>query len=130
MKCSLLSIWIVTRLKLRVTSAECDAGAAVQFSIVAASRHRISAQMRSMSLRRVWSSDGLGTAARGRDEDVFDRQVEQLGDAEGERQRRVVLAGLDRVDALSRDFQAAGEVGLAQAAFGAQDLEEILHLSS
>ena len=44
------------------------------------------------------------------DEDVFDRELEQLGDPEGERERRVVAAGLDRVDALARDLEPLGEV--------------------
>ena len=57
--------------------------------------------------------DRLRAAARRRDEDLLDRQLEQLGDPEGERQRRIVFAGLDRIDALARHFEALGEVLLA-----------------
>src|SRR5688572_19687573 len=57
----------------------------------------------------------------------LDGQVEQAGDLEGERQRRVVLAGLDGVDALAGDPQAISELALAPVALGAQDLEAVLH---
>ena len=51
--------------------------------------------------------------------DLLDRQAENIGYAERERQRRIVLARLDRVYALQRDLQSLGEVLLAPVAFGA-----------
>ena len=41
--------------------------------------------------------------------------AEEAGDREGQRQRRQVPAGLDRVDRLARDVQLLGELALAQA---------------
>ena len=54
-------------------------------------------------------------------------EAEQFGDPEGERQRGIVAAGLDGVDALARDFEPIGEIALAPVAFGAQHLEAIVH---
>src|SRR5579884_3981953 len=71
--------------------------------------------------------DGFGASAGGRDEDVFDQQVEQLGDTERERQRRIIFAGLDRIDALTRDFEPFGEVLLAPAALSAEHAESVFH---
>ena len=54
-------------------------------------------------------------------------QFEQLGDAERQRQRRIVFAGLDGIDALARDFQRAARSLWLQAAFGAENPEAVLH---
>ena len=61
------------------------------------------------------------------DEDGFYGGAEETGDAHGERQRRVVLARLDRVDGLAGDFEALCEVGLAPVALSAEDAETVLH---
>ena len=71
--------------------------------------------------------DRLRAAPRRRDENLLDRQVEQLGDAEGERQRGIVFAGLDRVDALARHFEPLGQVLLAPVALGAEHAEAVFH---
>src|SRR5688572_9825201 len=63
-------------------------------------------------------------------EDRLDRQVEQFRDPEGEREAGVVAAGLDRVDALARDFEPFGQVALAPVALGPEHLEAVLHLAS
>src|SRR3546814_14542120 len=60
-------------------------------------------------------------------ENIFDPQLEQVGDAEGEGERRVVFPRLDRVDRLARHFEPLGEIALAPVALGAQDLEAVLH---
>lgn len=53
-------------------------------------------------------------------EDGLDGAVEEGGDAEGEGEAGVVLAGLDGVDRLAADAEFPGEVGLGPAAFGAE----------
>src|SRR5687768_121429 len=63
-------------------------------------------------------------------EDRLDRQIEQLRDPEGEREAGVVATGLDRVDALARDFEPFGQVALAPVALGPEHLEAVLHLAS
>src|SRR3546814_15600862 len=60
-------------------------------------------------------------------ETIFDPQLEPVGDAEGEGERRVVFPRLDRVDRLARHFEPLGEIALAPVALGAQDLEAVLH---
>ncbi len=60
-------------------------------------------------------------------EDVFDRLIERRGDLEGKRKRRVVLAGLDRVDALSGHVELLGEPALRPVPLGAEDPQAILH---
>ena len=60
-------------------------------------------------------------------ENLLDRKVEKAGDAEGERQRGIVLAGLDRVDCLARDVEPDGQLGLAPIPLGAQNLEAVVH---
>ena len=54
-------------------------------------------------------------------EDLLDQRVEDLGDLEGERQARVVAAGLDGVDGLTRDAGTGGEVSLGPVALSAED---------
>jgi hypothetical protein len=44
------------------------------------------------------------------EEDRLDGDGEEAGDAEGEGQRGVVLAGFDRVDGLTGDFEAFREI--------------------
>src|SRR5438067_11850913 len=72
-------------------------------------------------------SDRLRAAPRRRHENLFERKREQFGDAEGERQRGIVFAGLDRIDALARDFEAPGQVLLAPAALCSQEAEAVFH---
>src|SRR5690606_10909099 len=81
----------------------------------------------------------LGSSWRGRgrsvrrsgggvvEEDGLDGAPEDAGDAEGQRQGRIVLAGLDGVDGLARDAQARGQVALAPAPLGAQHFQMIAH---
>jgi hypothetical protein len=61
-------------------------------------------------------------------EDVFDLALEEPGDLEGERQGRVVLAGLQRVHRLPRYVEPFRQIGLAPFAFGAENPESILHV--
>src|SRR5690242_16881250 len=75
-----------------------------------------------LSCRR---SDGFGASPRRRDEYVFDRQIEQLGNAKRQRERRVVFAGLDRVDALARNFEPFTEILLAPVALRAQEAKTV-----
>lgn len=63
-------------------------------------------------------------------EDILDLQTEQVGDAEGERERGVIFAGLDRVDALARNAELGGEIALVPVAFRPQDFEPVLHARS
>src|SRR5205085_5901066 len=74
-----------------------------------------------------YHSDRLGAAARGGDENLLDRSVEQFGDPKGERQGRIILPGLDRIDALPRYLDPLGEILLAPGALGAKDPEAIFH---
>lgn len=60
-------------------------------------------------------------------ENRLDRLSEQAGNPEGERQAWVVLAGLDRVNALAGNVEALGQVGLVPSEFCAQRLESVLH---
>src|SRR5690606_31798151 len=60
-------------------------------------------------------------------ENLLDRHVEQAGDAECQRQRRIVLAGFDRVDRLARHVEAQGQLRLAPVALGAQHFQPVLH---
>lgn len=53
-------------------------------------------------------------------EQRLDGVAEYRGDLEGEREARVVPAGLDRVDGLARDVQMIGELGLTPPARGAE----------
>lgn len=55
------------------------------------------------------------------------RLTEEARDPECERQRRIVLTGLDRIDGLAGDVKLLGKLGLRPAPFGAEDLESILH---
>src|SRR5690349_9723385 len=61
-------------------------------------------------------------------ENLLDRQIEQAGDLEGERQRRVIFSRLDRIDRLARDIEPDRQVGLAPVMLGSQYLEAVLHL--
>ena len=88
-------------------------------------RHPIVHAGRSDHRRRIGglSSERLRCSARGRFEHFLDRLLEQFGDAECQRQRGRVAAGLDRVDALARYVELGGEVALAPAALGAHHRE-------
>ena len=57
----------------------------------------------------------------------FDRHLEQASQAERQGQRRVVLAGLDRVDRLARHVEPLRQLGLAPVALCAQNLEAVVH---
>src|SRR5512143_1698704 len=48
-------------------------------------------------------------------EDLLDAAAEEARDGEGQRQRRQIATGLDRIDRLARDAQLLGELALAQA---------------
>src|SRR5579859_3321323 len=61
------------------------------------------------------------------DEDSFDGRLEEAGQAEGQRQAWVESAGFDGVDALAREFEFFGQVGLAPVALGAEDAKTVLH---
>jgi hypothetical protein len=60
-------------------------------------------------------------------EDGFDGGGEEAGKLERQRKRGVVLAGLDGVDGLARDFEALREVGLRPVALGTQNAEAVIH---
>src|SRR5690606_6770783 len=61
-------------------------------------------------------------------ENLFDRQFGQVGDAKRERQRGIALPRLDRIHALPRDPEMVSQVLLAPLAFRAQNAEAVLHL--
>src|SRR5436305_5436302 len=60
-------------------------------------------------------------------ENLLYAHVEQPRQPEGQRQRRIVLAGLDRIDRLARDADPAAKLRLAPASFRPQDPQSILH---
>ena len=60
-------------------------------------------------------SKGANVALVGLEPDLLEGLAEEAADGEGERQRRQVPAGLDRVDRLSRDAKLLGESALTQA---------------
>src|SRR5206468_9568022 len=60
-------------------------------------------------------------------ENFLDMLVEQTRDLERERKRRIVFAGLDRVDRLTRHAEPAAKLGLAPVAFRAKDFEAVFH---
>jgi hypothetical protein len=60
-------------------------------------------------------------------EDVLDREREEPRETEGDRQARVELARLDRVDRLSRHPDTLGQLRLGPAAFRAQLGDAVLH---
>src|SRR3954447_16104673 len=60
-------------------------------------------------------------------ENLLDRPLEQAGEAEGERQRRIVLPSLDRVHRLARDSEPAAKLRLAPVPLGPQHFETVLH---
>src|SRR6187549_435767 len=60
---------------------------------------------------------------------LLDPQVEQSRDSEGERQRGIVLARLDRIHRLARHAEPAAKLGLTPVAFGAQHLQPVVHRS-
>ena len=62
-----------------------------------------------------------------RDEHVFDRTAEKLGDPECQRERRIVFAGFDRIHALAGDFEPLRKIGLAPATLGAKDSQSVFH---
>src|SRR5688572_6981474 len=63
-------------------------------------------------------------------ENLLDPFVEEAGQLEGQRQRRIIFAGLDRVDGLARHAEPAAKLRLAPVAFRAQHLQPILHQQS
>src|SRR3546814_12665310 len=60
-------------------------------------------------------------------ENIFDPQLEQVGHAEGEGERRVVFPRLDRVHRPARHFEPLGENALAPVALCAPELEAVRH---
>src|SRR5687768_10339984 len=63
-------------------------------------------------------------------ENLLDWLREQPRQPECERERRVMLARLDRVDRLPRHAEPAAKLSLAPAAFGAQYSQPVLQLAS
>ena len=61
---------------------------------------------------------------------LFDRDAEEAGEAEGEGQARIVALGFDRIDRLPRDAEALGELGLGPVALGAEQAEAVGQASS
>jgi len=60
-------------------------------------------------------------------EDIFDSGLEGLGDLEGQRQRRIVLRRLYRIDCLSGHADPFSEIGLGPAPLGAEHSDTVLH---
>src|SRR5690554_5711096 len=60
-------------------------------------------------------------------EDLLDRKAEHLPDPERQRQTRIVLAVLDRVDRLPRNPETFREVRLRPAPLGSQHANPVLH---
>src|SRR5689334_23747401 len=60
-------------------------------------------------------------------ENLLDRAVEEAREPEGERQRRIIFAGLDGVYRLARDAEAGAELRLAPVPLRAQHLQPVLH---
>src|SRR5688572_17056546 len=60
-------------------------------------------------------------------EHLLDQQPECVGDAERERQGRIELPVLDRVDRVARNLDPVGELRLAPAALGPQDANAVVH---
>jgi len=60
-------------------------------------------------------------------EDLFDLQVEDPCNLEGKRQRRIIFAGFDGIDALAGNVQPLSEVGLAPAPLCAEHFQAVLH---
>jgi hypothetical protein len=58
---------------------------------------------------------------------LFDPHVEQPRDPECQGQRRIVLAGLDRIDRLARHPEAATKLGLAPGSLCSKDSQPIVH---
>jgi len=60
-------------------------------------------------------------------EDGLDRPLEEMGELEGQRERRVIPARLDRVHRLAGNAQLAREVLLGPLPLGAEDPEAVPH---
>ncbi len=60
-------------------------------------------------------------------EDLLDGGGEEAGQLEGQGQAGIETAGLNGVHGLAGDLEAAGEIGLAPVAFGAEDAKAVLH---
>ena len=60
-------------------------------------------------------------------ENFLDFHVEQARYAESERERGIVLAGLDGVDGLARDVESRRQLRLAPIAFSTQDFQAVVH---
>lgn len=59
--------------------------------------------------------------------DGFDRLIEHARDAKSERETRIVLLGLDRVDGLARHLQPGRKLCLRPISFCAKDAEAVHH---
>ena len=75
-----------------------------------------------------WLLGGFAEAAQFVVEDFVHAPAEQPRDAEGEGQRGIVFADLERVDRLARDAKCIRKVALAPALLGAQDAKIVLHV--
>lgn len=58
---------------------------------------------------------------------MFNCHLEQIGNLESQRQRRVIFAGLDGVHTLSGNPEPLRKIGLRPVPFRAQNLEPVLH---
>ena len=78
---------------------------------------------------RVRRSVSIGSPSSCVIEHLLDFHVEQPRNAEGEWQRGIVLASLDRIHGLARYVEPKSELGLAPVAFGAQNFQTVFHVS-
>src|SRR4051812_7959502 len=78
---------------------------------------------RTTSTRRPSCRDLLGVGM----EELLDGGVEEAGQADGQRERWQVPAGLDRVDGLARDAQRGGESSLGELAGAAKEADVVAH---
>ncbi|ANC50450.1 hypothetical protein CP97_14764 [Aurantiacibacter atlanticus] len=60
-------------------------------------------------------------------EDLLDTHFEKAGNAEGQRERWIVLAGLNRIHGLPRHIETTGQLRLAPIVHGAKNLETVIH---
>jgi len=60
-------------------------------------------------------------------ENLLYRQIEQIGNLEGERQRGVIAPRLNSIHALPRNVQPGGQILLAPVTLCAQDFQPVFH---
>jgi hypothetical protein len=75
-----------------------------------------------------WSASAAsGRPGADRPEDLFDGDLERIGDAKREREARIVLAALQGIYGLTRDFEVPGELSLSPPSLEPEILEPVLH---